>query len=56
MITNYNNYCLICAKPKDDTHHCLKGHKQRHLAEDDGLVIPVCRQCHEAIHKHKELN
>ena len=56
MITKYNSYCLICAKPKDDFHHCLKGHKQRHLADEDELIIPVCRQCHEAIHKHKELN
>lgn len=56
MITKYNDYCLICAKPRDDLHHCLKGHKQRHLADEDGLVIPVCRECHEKIHKQKELN
>jgi len=56
MITKYNDYCLICAKPKDDMHHCLKGHKQRHLADEDELIIPVCRECHEKIHKQKELN
>jgi Zn-finger protein len=56
MITQYDSYCLICAKPKDDIHHCLKGHKQRHLADEDGLMIPLCRECHEQVHKKKELN
>ena len=56
MITKYMDFCIICSKPKDDVHHCFKGHKQRHLADADGLVIPVCRECHEKIHKHKELN
>ena len=55
-ITEYTDYCFICSKPKDDIHHCMKGHKQRHLAEEDNLKIPVCRECHEKIHKHKELN
>ena len=56
MITEYNDFCLICGKPKDDIHHCLKGHKQRHLADEDGLMIPLCRGCHEQVHKKKELN
>ena len=56
MITKYNDYCLICSKPKNDMHHCLKGVKQRHLADEDGLIIPLCRECHEKVHKHKELN
>lgn len=56
MITKYMGYCIICAKPKDDIHHCFKGNKQRHLADEDKLVIPVCRECHEKIHKQKELN
>lgn len=56
MITKYNDFCLICGRPKDDMHHCLKGHKQRHLADADGLIIPLCRSCHEQVHKRKELN
>lgn len=56
MITKYNDYCLICGRPKDDMHHCLKGHKQRHLADADGLIIPLCRDCHIKVHKEKEFN
>ena len=56
MITKYNDYCIICGRPKQDMHHCLKGNKQRKLADEDELIIPVCREHHEAIHKHKELN
>ena len=56
MITKYNDYCIICGKPRQDIHHIFKGHKQRHLADEDGLMIPLCREHHEAVHQHKELN
>lgn len=57
MITKYEQFCLLCGSPAVETHHCLKGHKQRHLAEEDGLTIPVCRKCHDEIHKgYKALN
>ena len=56
MITKYNDYCIICGRPRDDMHQCLKGVKQRHLADEDELIIPVSREHHEAIHKRKELN
>ena len=57
MITNYNQFCLLCGSPAVDTHHCLKGVSKRHLADEDQLVIPVCRRCHEEIHQgYKGLN
>lgn len=57
MITKYNQFCLLCGSPASDTHHCLKGVSKRHLAETDGLTIPVCRNCHDAIHRgSKALN
>lgn len=56
MITKHENLCLICSAPAVDRHHCLKGVKQRHLADADGLIIPLCRSCHEQVHKRKELN
>lgn len=59
MITNYNDFCLICGKPRTDMHHCLKGHKQRHLADEDELIIPLCQEHHTgdmSVHKKKELN
>lgn len=56
MITKYNDFCIICGKPKQDTHHIFKGHKQRHLADEDELLLPLCREHHEAIHQKKEMN
>lgn len=50
MITEYNDYCIICGSPRTDLHHIFKGHKQRHLADEDELVIPLCRVHHDAIH------
>lgn len=59
MITEYNDFCIICGKPRTDMHHCLKGHKQRHLAEEDELLIPLCQEHHTgnmSVHQRKELN
>lgn len=59
MITEYNDYCIICGKPRTDMHHCLKGHKQRHLADEDELLIPLCQDHHTgnmSVHNTKELN
>ena len=60
MITEYNDYCIICGRPRDDMHHVFKGHKQRHLADEDELVIPSCKEHHTngkmAVHTAKEIN
>lgn len=59
MITNYNNYCIICGRPRTDMHHCLKGNKHRQLATEDGLLLPLCKEHHEgnmSVHNKKELN
>lgn len=53
MITEYNKYCIICGKPKDDTHHLLFGSK-RHLSDEDEIVLPVCRVHHKFFHDSKE--
>lgn len=52
FITNYPKYCLFCNKPKTDTHHLVYGGANRKLADEDNLVIPVCRDCHDFIHKN----
>ena len=59
MITEYNDYCIICGKPRTDMHHVFKGHKQRHLADEDELLLPLCREHHEgnmSVHNKKEFN
>ena len=58
MITEYNDYCIICGKPRTDMHHCLKGVKHRHLATEDELLLPLCKEHHEgnmSVHHNKEM-
>lgn len=59
MITDFNEMCIICNRPATDHHHIFKGHKQRHLADEDELILPLCREHHEgnmSVHKKMELN
>ena len=51
IITEYTDYCLLCGKPSFDPHHLLFGKGIKRLADDDKLVIPVCRECHDLIHR-----
>lgn len=52
MITEYESVCAVCGKkPKEHTHHLVFGNAKRKLADEDGLTIPVCQECHEMIHK-----
>ena len=46
MITKYDGYCILCGKPTHTTHHCIFGRGLRELAEQDGIVCPVCDDCH----------
>lgn len=55
MITKYEDFCIICAKPKTDVHHLVFGNAKRKLADADGLMAPCCREHHEMFHKSKEM-
>lgn len=46
IVTDYENICAICGKPKEATHHLIFGTGQRKLADEDGLTIPICNGCH----------
>lgn len=55
IITDVTEYCLMCAKPTNDTHHLCFGRSERRLADEDGLTIPLCRECHSMIHNDARL-
>ena len=55
MITKYEDFCIICAKPKTDVHHLVFGNSKRRLADEDNLTCPCCRVHHEMFHKGKEM-
>lgn len=48
-IISNSNFCYICGKPKEHIHHVIFGSK-RQLADQDGLTVPLCSSCHNAIH------
>ncbi len=52
FITEYTKYCTLCGRPTSESHHLLYGGAIRKLADDDGLYIPICRECHNEIHNN----
>ena len=45
-----------CTKKATDCHHLMNGSSvYRKRCDKYGLVIPVCRQCHERLHNDKAM-
>ena len=43
--------CVSCSQPADDPHHLYgSGYKGMGTKVPDYLTIPVCRNCHDALH------
>lgn len=51
-ITDYKKNCIFCYRPTTELHHLVYGGANRRISDDLGLVIPVCRECHNEIHKN----
>lgn len=49
-IISSSKLCYICGKWATETHHCIYGTGKRKLADEDGLTVRLCRDCHTAIH------
>lgn len=54
IITEYNDFCMICGRPTTTQHHFLFGRWIRKLAEEDGIKGPVCDQHHNMASKVSE--
>ena len=48
------NHCIICGKKKDNLHEVFFG-RNRQLSIRYGLVIPLCIECHQEMHRNIEL-
>lgn len=49
--------CYLCGAPATDRHHMLNGYMRKN-AEKYGLVVHLCRNCHNEVHfgkRSKEL-
>lgn len=53
-------HCVICGKDVINIHHVFHGVCNRHLADEDGYIIPLCHYHHNgstrAIHFNRELD
>ena len=38
--------CLICGRPYPEWHHCMYGVANRKLADQYGLIVPLCVEHH----------
>ncbi|MBR3645700.1 MAG: hypothetical protein IKN54_04715 [Lachnospiraceae bacterium] len=45
-LTKYMDYCLICGKPRQATHHILSGIANRKLSDNDRITMPLCYEHH----------
>ena len=54
LFTNDLNHCIICGKKRDNLHEVFFG-RNRQLSIKYGLVIPLCIECHQEMHKNKKL-
>lgn len=54
IITKDLEHCYLCKNKKDDLHEMIEG-KNRQVSMKYGLVIPICRKCHEIVTNDKTL-
>lgn len=54
ILTNDLEHCYMCKAKKQDLHELIGG-KNRQASMKYGLVIPVCRKCHNLIENNEAL-
>lgn len=45
--------CYLCGRLATDRHHLINGLAYRSKADDYGLVVWLCRECHNEVHYGK---
>lgn len=54
IMTDDLDRCYLCLRDRQQFHHVFGGSNRKHATED-GLFIPVCMECHQAIHEHNPI-
>ena len=45
--------CFLCHSERNlEVHHCIHGTANRKLADEDGLTVLLCNECHRMLHDH----
>lgn len=50
IITDKRETCFLCLRPASEMHHTVFG-RFRKLSDKYGLIVPLCRECHDMVHK-----
>lgn len=51
IIAKPDNLCYFCARYGNlEKHHCIHGTANRRLADEDGLFVWLCHNCHMQLH------
>ena len=45
-VTEHSEICIFCGRQAECEHHLIFGIAQREKADQDGLVVPSCNDCH----------
>lgn len=48
MTDDYES-CYVCGRRATEMHHVMHGADKR-LSEEYGLMVPLCRACHNKVH------
>lgn len=48
-MTDNMEACYICGRRADEIHHVMHGPDKK-LSEKLGLMVPLCRECHNKVH------
>ena len=46
IVTDIKEYCFFCGRPADCNHHLIFGTSNREVADQDGVTVPICNECH----------
>lgn len=49
IITDDMETCYVCGRRADEIHHVFHGPDKK-LSEELGLMVPLCRPCHNKVH------
>lgn len=49
IMTDDFGTCYVCRRQACDMHHVMHG-PDKSLSEEYGLMVPLCRECHNNVH------
>ena len=51
------DHCYVCGRTGTmHRHHCFHGSANRKLADEDGMIVALCPECHERVHRDHALD